>query len=116
MFKSVWRRSARVLMCIVGCGALCGCSCIKTSGELLRLVFDRPVAIEEEDSSEHILALELGQCDYYVETTSVRAISHREGRKASIGTAESGMYFDGERAIATGTEKQYPWTIFHGSK
>ena len=93
-----WRRSARVLMCFVGCAALCGCSCIKTSGELLRLVFDRPVAIEEADSSAHILALEIGECDYYIDTDSVRAISHRDGRKASIGTAENGMCFDGERA------------------
>lgn len=98
MFKSVWRRSARVLMCIVGCAALYGCSCIKTSGELLRLVFDRPVAIEEADSSAHILALELGECDYIIWDDFAKACVRQGDWKASIGTAADGMYFDGERA------------------
>ena len=99
IYKKTWFRNAIALTCVAGFALLSGCGCAKTWGDFIHLVFDRPVAIEEDDSSEHILALELGQCDYYVETTSVRAISHREGRKASIGTAEDGMYFDGVTAF-----------------
>lgn len=92
-------RDAIALACTAFFAISAGCGCAKTGEEFLHLAFDRPVAIEEEDSSAHILALELGRCDYYVETSFVRAISHREGRKASIGTAEDGMYFDGETAF-----------------
>lgn len=99
IYKKTWFRNATALVCIAGFALFSGCGCVETGRDFLHLVFDRPIAIEEEDSSEHILALELGQCDYYVETNSVRAISHREGRKASIGTAEDGMYFDGETAF-----------------
>ena len=98
-YKRTWFRNAIALACTACFAIFAGCGCVKTGEEFLQLVFDRPVAIEEADSSEHILALELGRCDYYVETSFVRAISHRERRKASIGTVEDGMYFDGETAF-----------------
>ena len=64
----------------------------------MHLIFDKPVAIEEADSSAHILALEMGECDYIVWDQFAKACVRQGDRKASVGTAADSMSYDGERA------------------
>ena len=62
-YKRTWFRNAIALACTACLAIFSGCGCVETGEEFLHLVFDKPVAIEEADSSAHILALELDECD-----------------------------------------------------
>lgn len=97
-YKRTWFRNAIALACTACFAIFSGCGCVETGEEFLHLVFDKPVAIEEADSSAHILALEMGECDYIAWDQFAKACVRQGDRKASVGTAADGMYYDGERA------------------
>ena len=97
-YKRTWFRNAIALACTACFAIFSGCGCVETGEEFLHLVFDKPVAIEEADSSAHILALEVGACDYIIWDQFAKACVRQGDWKASIGTAADGMYFDGETA------------------
>lgn len=76
-------------------------------------LFHERAAIEEVDSREHILALNLEHCGYIIRDDFANAYSRNGERKASIGTAENGMFFDGEAAYRyLDGEGRRPWRIF----
>ena len=96
--KDMKKYNIMTTVCMVVSILFAGCGCVKTGEEFLQLVFDRPVAIEAADSSAHILALEVGACDYIIWDQFAKACVRQGDRKASVGTAADGMYYDGERA------------------